>query len=236
MSRATRGSGHAAAGQGPRGPAVIGRRRDGTPRQPADEAAPMDDAGAAVPADRRSHCRSRCRSEPGAAERRREPGDGLARLGFEPADDDETRSRRAARTARHQGFPFAKVLVAAAVVLAGVVIAALLLREGVTTRSAGRGRRGRRRHRWKPVGRARRPTADAEQDSVEEADAKPTPTKKPPNPQAALVQSCARWPRRCAQTQQGGRSKAPREAATRPGPGRGGAGPRRHRVRGRKHF
>ncbi|TCC46639.1 serine/threonine protein kinase [Kribbella capetownensis] len=123
----------------------------------------------------------------------------------------ETGTHRAPRRA----FPLAKVGVAAAVVLAAIT-GGLLLRESVTNEP--------------PAQAGGTPSAPVQKVSVApKTTSKPTPTpsktpsKKPKptptpkethqNPQAALVQSMRTLAAQVRATQQGSRSKAPREAA-----------------------
>ncbi|TCO34334.1 serine/threonine-protein kinase [Kribbella steppae] len=114
--------------------------------------------------------------------------------------------------APRKGFPFAKVLVPMAVVLAAV-IGGLMLRESVTTDP--------------PAAAGGTPSAPvAKASAAPKTTPKPTPSKTPsktpspkptpketPNPQAALVQSLRTLAAQVRQTEQGSRSKAPREAA-----------------------
>ncbi|TDW19341.1 serine/threonine-protein kinase [Kribbella kalugense] len=125
-------------------------------------------------------------------------------------DDEEPQT---GHRAPRRGFPLAKAGVAAAVVVAGIV-AALLLRAGVSndppavaggTPSA-------------PVVKA----SSAPKTTPKPTPSKTTPSKKPkpspkptpkPNPQAALVQNLRTLAAQVRATQQGSRSKAPRDAA-----------------------
>jgi len=114
--------------------------------------------------------------------------------------------------APRKDFPFAKVLVPMAVVLAAV-IGGLMLRESVTTDP--------------PAAAGGTPSAPvAKASAAPKTTPKPTPSKTPsktpspkptpketPNPQAALVQSLRTLAAQVRQTEQGSRSKAPREAA-----------------------
>ncbi|MEU4604346.1 serine/threonine-protein kinase [Kribbella sp. NPDC023972] len=137
-----------------------------------------------------------------------------------PAKDDVlevgTWQEEPAATGTHRappkGFPFAKVLVAMAVVLAAVV-GGLMLRESVTTdppAAAG--------------GTPSAPAAKASSAPKTTPTPSRTPSKKPTpkpspqqtqqqNPQGALVQTLRTLAAQVRQTQQGARSKAPREAA-----------------------
>ena len=128
-------------------------------------------------------------------------------------DDDEPAATGTHRAPR-KGLPFAKVLVAVAVVLAAG-IGGLLLRESVTTDP--------------PAAAGGTPSAPVAKASVApKTTAKPTPSKTPSktpkpkptpketphqNPQAALVQSLRTLAAQVRQTEQSTRSKAPREAA-----------------------
>ncbi|WP_329002520.1 serine/threonine protein kinase [Kribbella sp. NBC_00709] len=130
---------------------------------------------------------------------------------WEEDDSETTTGHRAER----RGFPLAKIGVAAAVVVAGVV-AALLLRSGVTndppaqaggTPSA-------------PVVKATsapkttpKPKPTPSKTPTKKPTPKPTPTKTQQNPQAVLVQSLRTLAAQVRATQQGSHSKAPRDAA-----------------------
>jgi eukaryotic-like serine/threonine-protein kinase len=141
-----------------------------------------------------------------------EPGERAAEdvvgVGHWEDESDETGTHRAPRKA----FPLAKVGIAAAVVLAAIT-GGLLLRESVTNEP--------------PAQAGGTPSAPVQKVSVApKTTSKPTPTpsktqsKKPKptpketqNPQAALVQSLRTLAAQVRATQQGSRSKAPREAA-----------------------
>ena len=133
---------------------------------------------------------------------------GVGKWEEEPEELAETGTHRApGRT-----FPLAKVGVAAAVVVAGVV-GALLLRAGVTNDA--------------PAQAGGTPSAPVVQaTSAPKTTPKPTPTKTPskkptpkptpketPNPQAVLVSTLRTLAAQVRATQQGSQSKAPREAA-----------------------
>ncbi|TCN34856.1 serine/threonine-protein kinase [Kribbella orskensis] len=154
-------------------------------------------------------------ARPGAAESAGggEPGDGLARLGFEPADDDEyevapepASHRRATR-----GLPFPKVLLAAGVLLAGVVIAALL-RQGVSNDTAEAGPPAATPSATvEPVAK---PKPTPSNTPSKKPTPKPTPTKKPSEPQTASPQSLRTLARLVRESAQDGRgSRAVKEAA-----------------------
>jgi serine/threonine protein kinase len=112
--------------------------------------------------------------------------------------------------APRKGFPFAKVLVAMAVVLAAVV-GGLMLRESVTTdppAAAG----GTPSAPAVKASSAPKTTPTPSKTPSKKPTAKPTP-KETPNSRAALVQTLRTLAAQVRQTQQGSRSKAPREAA-----------------------
>ncbi|MEV5964170.1 serine/threonine-protein kinase [Kribbella sp. NPDC051952] len=119
------------------------------------------------------------------------------------------------RASTKRAFPLAQVGVAAAVVIIGVV-AALLLRAGVTNEP--------------PAQAGGTPSAPVKQAAAPKTTPKPTPTptrtpsKKPTpketpketphqNPQAVLVQTLRSLAAQVRQTEQGNRSKAPKDAA-----------------------
>ncbi|MFG1817276.1 protein kinase [Kribbella sp. NPDC049174] len=126
--------------------------------------------------------------------------------------EEEEPAATGTHRAPKKAFPFAKVLVPVGVVLAAVV-GGLMLRESVTTDP--------------PAQAVGTPSAPATQATVApkvKATPKPTPSKTPSkkpspkptqtqNPQAALVQTLRTLAAQVRQTQQGSRSKAPREAA-----------------------
>ena len=129
---------------------------------------------------------------------------------WEEDDSETTTGHRAPRRA----FPLAKVGIAAAVVVAGVV-GALLLRSGVATdppAQAGGTPSA-------PVVQATSapkttPKPTPSKTPTKKATPKPTPTKQTQqNPQAALVQNLRTLAAQVRATQQGSRSKAPRDAA-----------------------
>jgi serine/threonine-protein kinase len=133
----------------------------------------------------------------------------------EESDEGPHHSHRASRSST---FPFAKVGIAAAVVVAAVV-SALLLRAGVSNdppAEAG----------GTPSAPAQKVTAAPKTTATPTPTPKPTPTptkttptkkpkpkETPQNPQAALVQQMRSLAAQVRATQQGSRSKAPREAA-----------------------
>jgi len=127
--------------------------------------------------------------------------------------EEEEPAATGTHRAPRKPVPFAKALVAAAVVLVAVV-AGLMLRESVTTDP--------------PAQAGGTPSAPAtkatDAPKVKATTPKPTPSKTPSqtpsakpkqtqNPQAALVQTLRTLAAQVRQTEQGGRSKAPREAA-----------------------
>ncbi|TCM48012.1 serine/threonine-protein kinase [Kribbella sp. VKM Ac-2568] len=156
-------------------------------------------------------------TSPGAAESADggEPGDGLARLGFEPADDDEyeVAPEPASHRRATKGFPFPKVLLAAAVLLAGVVIAALL-RQGVSNDTAEAGPPATTPSATvKPVVKPK-PTPTPSKTPSKKLTPKPTPTKKPSEPQTASPQSLRTLARLVRESAQDGRgSRTVKEAA-----------------------
>lgn len=144
-----------------------------------------------------------------------ESGDGLARIGFEPADDDEYEDvpEPASHRRDTKGFPFPKVLLAAAVLLAGVVIAALL-RQGVSNDTAEAGPPATAPSATvKPVVKPK-PTPTPSKTSSKKPTPKPTPTKKPSEPQTASPQSLRTLARLVRESAQDGRgSRTVKEAA-----------------------
>ncbi len=141
-----------------------------------------------------------------AAERDDAPADALG-VGTWQEEPAATGTHRAPRS----GFPFAKVLVAMAVVLAAV-IGGLMLRESVTTdppAAAG----GTPSAPAVKATSAPKTTPKPSKTPSKSPSAKPTPTEAQQNPRAALVQSLRTLAAQVRQTQQGSRSKAPREAA-----------------------
>jgi serine/threonine-protein kinase len=126
--------------------------------------------------------------------------------------EEEEPAATGTHRAPRKGFPFAKVLVAMGVVLAAVV-GGLMLRESVTTDP--------------PAAAGGTPSAPAvKATSAPKTTPKPTPTKTPSkkptatptptqtqNPRAATVQMLRTLAALVKQTEQGSRSKAPREAA-----------------------
>ncbi len=136
---------------------------------------------------------------------------GVLEVGHWEEDSGEPAATGTHRAPR-KDFPFAKVLVAMAVVLA-VGIGGLLLRESVTTDP--------------PAAAGGTPSAPVAKASVApKTTAQPTPSKTPSkkptpkptpketqNPQAALVQTLRTLAAQVRQTEQTTRSKAPREAA-----------------------
>jgi serine/threonine-protein kinase len=126
-------------------------------------------------------------------------------------EDDEPAATGTHRAPKKE-FPFAKVLVAMAVVLAAVV-GGLMLRESVTTNP--------------PAAAGGTPSAPAVKASVapkptpkptpsktsKKPSPKPTPKETQQNPRAALVSTLRTLAAQVRATEQGSRSKAPREAA-----------------------
>ncbi|MFD3403817.1 serine/threonine-protein kinase [Kribbella sp. NPDC058693] len=126
-------------------------------------------------------------------------------------DDAETSSgHRAPRRA----LPLAKIGVAAAVVVAGVV-GALLLRSGVTTDPPAQAGGTPSAPVVKATSAPKAtPKPTPSKTPSKKPTPKPTPTKETPqNPQAALVQNLRTLAAQVRATQQGSRSKAPRDAA-----------------------
>jgi len=121
----------------------------------------------------------------------------------------ETGTHRAPRKA----FPLAKVGVAAAVVLAAIT-GGLLLRESVTNEPPAQAG-GTPSAPVQKVSVAPKTTSKPTPSTTPSKKPKPTPTPKEThqNPQAALVQSLRTLAAQVRATQQGSRSKAPREAA-----------------------
>jgi eukaryotic-like serine/threonine-protein kinase len=113
-----------------------------------------------------------------------------------------------------KGFPFPKVLLAAAVLLAGVVIAALL-RQGVSndTAEAGPPATTAPSATVKPVVKPK-PTPTPSKTPSKKPSPKPTPSKKPSEPQTASPQSLRTLARLVRESQQDGRSgRTVKEAA-----------------------
>jgi serine/threonine-protein kinase len=132
-------------------------------------------------------------------------------LGVGHWEDDEESVATGTHRAPTRELPLAKIGVAAAVVVAAVV-GALLLRSGVTNDP--------------PAQAGGTPTAPVVQATAPKTTPKPTPSKTPTkkatpkptpketqNPQAALVSTLRTLAAQVRATQQGSRSKAPREAA-----------------------
>jgi serine/threonine-protein kinase len=137
---------------------------------------------------------------------------GLEVLGFQPDDDDDEESAEVTSHRRDiKTFPFAKVLVAAAVLLAGVVVAALL-REGVSDPTASAGVPPTTAPATvKPVAKPK-PTPTPSKTPSKKAT--PKPTKKPSEPQTASPQSLRTLARLVRESGQDGRgSRTVKEAA-----------------------
>lgn len=128
-------------------------------------------------------------------------------------EEEPEQPATASHRAPSKGFPYAKVLVPMAVVLAAV-IGGLMLRESVSTNP--------------PAAAGGTPSAPAvKATSAPTTTAKPTPSKTPSktpsakpkpketpqNPRAALVQSLRTLAAQVRATQEGSRTRAPREAA-----------------------
>ncbi len=133
---------------------------------------------------------------------------GVLQVGHWEEDSGEPAATGTHRAPR-KDFPFAKVLVAMAVVLAAV-IGGLMLRESVATDP--------------PAAAGGTPSAPVAKASGAPQTTKPTPSKTPSkkptpkpketqNPQAAQVQTLRTLAAQVRQTEQSTRSKAPREAA-----------------------
>jgi serine/threonine-protein kinase len=129
---------------------------------------------------------------------------GLEVLGFEPDDDDDEEPAEAASHRREvKTFPFAKVLVAAAVLLAGVVVAALL-REGVSDPTANAGVPPTTAPAT--VKQVATPKPTPSKTPSKEATPKPTPTKKPQTASPQSLRTLARLVRESAQDGRGSRT------------------------------
>jgi serine/threonine-protein kinase len=127
--------------------------------------------------------------------------------------EDEPSSHRAPKKA----FPLAKVGVGAAVVLAAIS-GLLLLREGVTSDPPTAQAGGTPSVAVKKATPTPKPTTVTPKPTPKPTPTKTTPTKKPTkkptqNPQAILVQRLRSLAAQVRATQEGSRSKAPREAA-----------------------
>jgi serine/threonine-protein kinase len=127
---------------------------------------------------------------------------------------EEEPAAAASHRAPRRGFPLAKVLVAMAVVLAAVV-GGLLLRESVSTDPPAQAGGTPSTPAAKAPGAPKTTTQPTPSRTPSK---KPTPKPSPKqtqqqNPQGALVQSLRTLAAQVRQTQQGARSKAPREAA-----------------------
>ncbi|HET6985697.1 MAG TPA: protein kinase [Kribbella sp.] len=135
---------------------------------------------------------------------------GIGNWEEEPDEPPENATHRAPRAA----FPLAKVGVAAAVVVAAVV-GGLLLRQSVTNEAPAQAGGTPSA----PVVRATAaPKATPTPTPSKAPSKKPTPKPKPKetqhqNPQAALVQTLRTLAAQVKQTEQGSRSRAPRDAA-----------------------
>ena len=136
-------------------------------------------------------------------------------LGVGRWEDDDDQAAASGHRAPRRTLPLAKIGVAAAVVVAGVV-AALLLRSGVTTDPPAQAG-------GTPSAPVVKATSAPKTTPKPEPTPSKTPSKKPSpkqtpkptqqNPQAALVQNLRTLAAQVRATQQGSRSKAPRDAA-----------------------
>jgi serine/threonine-protein kinase len=127
--------------------------------------------------------------------------------------EDEPAETGTHRAPRRQ-FPLVKVGIAAAVVLAAIS-GGLLLRESVTNEPPARagGTPSAPVQKVAAPTTTPKPTPTPSQTPSKKPTPKPTPTAQHQNPQAALVQSLRTLAAQVRATQQGSRSKAPRDAA-----------------------
>ncbi|MFI5697192.1 serine/threonine-protein kinase [Kribbella sp. NPDC051586] len=129
-------------------------------------------------------------------------------------DGDEPEATSGHRAPR-RSLPFAKIGIAAAVVVAGVV-GALLLRSGVATDPPAQAGGTPSAPVVKATSAPKttpKPKPTPSKTPTKKATPKPTPKQTQQNPQAALVQRLRTLAAQVRATQQGSRSKAPRDAA-----------------------